>query len=197
MSDVKRDPFHDHEVDAATLKAFAHPLRMRMYTYLNDHGAATASMRAEAMGESSGQTSYHLRQLARHGLIVEDVGRGTARERWWQSPGMSFGLATTDAYPTAWTAMELVQRQGVEDRRRRQHEWIDRQSTEDRDWQEVVTFNETTTRLTPEELGGIVAAFAEVLGEHLARARTRRAADGNAGTRMVKVYSQMFPLPPD
>jgi hypothetical protein len=35
-------------------------------------------------GETSGATSYHLRVLAKHGLIEEDVGRGNGRDRWWR-----------------------------------------------------------------------------------------------------------------
>lgn len=190
-------PFHLPDVDSATLKAFSHPLRMRMYNHLKDHGAATASMLAEAMGESTGQTSYHLRQLERHGLIGEDIGRGTARERWWEAKGFSFGLGTFDADPSVMTTMELVQRQGIEERQRRQHEWVDRQAGEERVWLEAVSFNETTTRMTPAELRGLVLAVADVIEEHTERAKKARADDGGAGTRMVKVYGQYFPLPPD
>ncbi|MEU7461934.1 winged helix-turn-helix domain-containing protein, partial [Streptomyces griseofuscus] len=35
-----------------------------------DHGPATASQLAERLGESSGATSYHLRQLADHGVAT-------------------------------------------------------------------------------------------------------------------------------
>lgn len=185
------------DVDAATLKAFAHPLRMRMYNHLKDHGAATASMLAEAMGESTGQTSYHLRQLAKHGLIGEDVGRGTGRERWWEAKGFSFGPATVDSDPSVQTTMELVQRQVAEERHRRLLEWIQRQADEERAWQESVSFHESTTRMTATELRDLVHAFAELVDEHRERATRARADDGGAGTRMVKLYTQFFPLPPD
>jgi DNA-binding transcriptional ArsR family regulator len=66
-------------VDAASLKALAHPLRVDMFDRLAMLGPATASQLAEALGESSGATSYHLRQLARHGFIEEDTDRGTAK----------------------------------------------------------------------------------------------------------------------
>jgi DNA-binding transcriptional ArsR family regulator len=60
---------------------------MAMYAYLTDHGSATATSLARALDESTGQTSYHLRQLERHGLVEEDAGRGTGRERLWKSVG--------------------------------------------------------------------------------------------------------------
>jgi len=199
MEDVKRThlPLGSREVDAATLKAFAHPLRMRMYDWLKDHGAGTASMLAEAMGESTGQTSYHLRQLEKHGLVAEDSTRGTARERWWEAQGFSYGLDTIEADPETLTTVQLVMRQGAEARYRRQLEFIERQVEEAREWQEVVTFNEFTTRLTPDELEAITKEVFTVLEEHLARAKARRREDGGVGTRMVKMYAQYFPLPPD
>ncbi|WP_236020652.1 winged helix-turn-helix domain-containing protein [Devosia sediminis] len=67
------------------LRALAHPVRMRMLGLLRIEGPATASGLAERLGLNSGATSYHLRQLARHGFIVEDEERGNARDRWWKS----------------------------------------------------------------------------------------------------------------
>ena len=203
MTKRKPSATRAREVDAATLKAFAHPLRIRMYGYLKDHGAATASTLAEAMGESSGQTSYHLRQLAKHGLIAEDTSRGTARERWWEAQGFSFGLQAVDEDPAALTAVELVMRQGVEERRRRQLEWVDRQRDEERRWQEVVSFDEATVAMTPAELEEVCEAMGELVSEHVRRAKEAcrsegdRGASGDGGRRTVKIYTQVFPLPPD
>lgn len=67
-------------------KAMAHPLRILILELIAST-PMTASMLAERTGESTGSTSYHLRQLERHGLIREDTDRGTRRERWWVSTG--------------------------------------------------------------------------------------------------------------
>lgn len=78
----------DRQIDLVSLKALAHPLRVQILDILSQYGPATASGLAARTGESSGATSYHLRQLARHGFVREVEGRGTGRERWWQrSPG--------------------------------------------------------------------------------------------------------------
>jgi DNA-binding transcriptional ArsR family regulator len=71
--------------DAMALRALAHPQRLRMLGMLRINGPATATRLAERMGLNSGATSYHLRQLARHGFIVEDETRGNARDRWWKA----------------------------------------------------------------------------------------------------------------
>jgi hypothetical protein len=63
----------------------AHPIRFRIWELLRE-GPSTASRLARRLGESRGCASYHLRQLARAGAIVEDETLGTKRERWWRRP---------------------------------------------------------------------------------------------------------------
>jgi DNA-binding transcriptional ArsR family regulator len=67
------------------LKALAHPLRLRMLGMLRIEGPATATGLAERLGLNSGATSYHLRQLARHGFIEEVPDHGSRRDRWWRA----------------------------------------------------------------------------------------------------------------
>jgi DNA-binding transcriptional ArsR family regulator len=66
------------------LKALAHPLRQRMLYQLAFVGSASSTSLAHAFGESTGSTSYHLRQLERFGFIEEDRERSRGRERWWR-----------------------------------------------------------------------------------------------------------------
>jgi len=70
-------------MDAAQLRALAHPLRLQLLEVLHSEGPATASQLARRLGESSGATSYHLRALYRAGM-VEEAEQRNARERWWQ-----------------------------------------------------------------------------------------------------------------
>ena len=64
--------------DPAALRALAHPLRGKLLAALRIDGPATASMLARRYGESSGATSYHLRQLARYGFVEDDASRAAA-----------------------------------------------------------------------------------------------------------------------
>ena len=70
-------------IDAAQLRALAHPLRLQLLQVLHAEGPATASQLGRRLGESSGATSYHLRALHRAGM-VEEAEQRNARERWWQ-----------------------------------------------------------------------------------------------------------------
>ncbi|WP_435969836.1 ArsR/SmtB family transcription factor [Streptomyces sp. Qhu_M48] len=72
-------------LDPRSLRGLAHPLRIQLLRSLRHHGPATASQLAAQLGESSGATSYHLRQLAVHGFVQDDPTRGKGRERWWKA----------------------------------------------------------------------------------------------------------------
>jgi DNA-binding transcriptional ArsR family regulator len=70
---------------AAGLRALSHPTRLKMLMLLRLEGPATATRLAQQLTLNTGATSYHLRQLAEHGFIEEDVERGDARDRWWKA----------------------------------------------------------------------------------------------------------------
>jgi DNA-binding transcriptional ArsR family regulator len=92
-------------LDPKNLRGLAHPLRNRILGLLRIDGPSTATKLAERLGQSSGATSYHLRQLANYGFVVEDPGHeGQGRERWWraasqvtQLPGATAREAAADA----------------------------------------------------------------------------------------------------
>ena len=72
-------------LDSRRLRALAHPLRMRLLAALRLFGPATATELARRLDTNSGQTSYHLRQLAEVGLIEDDPDHSTARDRYWRA----------------------------------------------------------------------------------------------------------------
>jgi DNA-binding transcriptional ArsR family regulator len=71
--------------DAKRWKAMSHPLRQEMLGHLGEHGPATSTTIAEALGQNTGTTSYHLRVLADAGIIEEVPELATGRERWWRT----------------------------------------------------------------------------------------------------------------
>lgn len=96
------------QLDMESLKALAHPLRVKILDTLSTYGDFTASGLAERLGESSGATSYHLRQLERHGFVREVEGKGTGRERWWSRMPGAINLEVTKMQDTP--AMRAVTR---------------------------------------------------------------------------------------
>ncbi len=71
--------------DLAALKALAHPRRQQMLDRLHRDGPATSATLARSLDLNTGATSYHLRELARHGFVEEVPDRAHGRERWWRA----------------------------------------------------------------------------------------------------------------
>jgi hypothetical protein len=71
-------------LDTEALRLMAQPVRLRIQEQLR-HGPANATALARALGESTGLTSHHLRQMAKHGFVEEVPELAHGRERWWRS----------------------------------------------------------------------------------------------------------------
>src|SRR4051794_7313340 len=70
------------------MRAYAHPLRLKLVGLLRRLGPHTATQAAEALGDTVPNCSFHLRQLAKYGL-VERVEGSDARERPWKASAMA------------------------------------------------------------------------------------------------------------
>ena len=103
--------------DLETLKAVSHPLRLRLLGRLRTGGPATASQLGRALDESSGSTSYHLRQLERFGFVGDDDEQPSGRERRWKA------LHDSTSFPSALTDLDGG-REYVDAVRRRQEEYL-------------------------------------------------------------------------
>lgn len=69
---------------AGELRAFSHPLRLRLMELLDREGPLTATRAAALADTTPSNASFHLRLLARHGLVEEAPG-GTGRQRPWRA----------------------------------------------------------------------------------------------------------------
>ncbi|WP_084040402.1 helix-turn-helix transcriptional regulator [Demequina sp. NBRC 110053] len=184
----------DRRIDATALKALAHPLRVDLLDQLVMGGSATASVLAERLGESSGATSYHLRQLARHGLVEEDTGRGTARERWWRVVPGGLTLAAEDVRDdaVAHDAALHVARQMADLRARHIDAFLRRGETElGDDWVDSSRMMSARLRLTRDELLEIGDRIEQVIQDVIVPTRDR---EEPAGARTVALHFNMFPV---
>ncbi|GAA4376568.1 ArsR/SmtB family transcription factor [Agromyces bauzanensis] len=184
----------DHVLTSASLKSLAHPLRVRIYDELSAYGPLTASGLAERLGESSGATSYHLRQLERAGLVREDESRGKGRERWWERrPG---SIAIPDARNLPPGSAERLAVKLVEDEWNRAREQNFREYAAEAEqvfgpeWLDVATWDTINLRLTPDQLHGLVTDIDVVLKQYIdAYKRTP-----SPGSRPVQIQINAFPL---
>lgn len=178
------------------LKAFAHPLRIAMYRYLTAHGRGTASQVARHLGESTGQTSYHLRQLERHGLIEDDPTAPVGgRERWWRPVGFTLDSRHLDD-PAARLAADTALRAVIQERAETLQTWFDSISTA-APWDEAAVHTTSSSDLTLQEATALSRELIEVVDKHTDAAKARKEAGETDGRRRVRAYVDVFPLPQD
>lgn len=152
--------------DVRALRALAHPLRGRLLGLLRLHGPSTATRLGDLVGESSGTTSYHLRQLADWGFVEDAGGLGTGRERWWRAVHRTTSYETADllGQPGGEEADDELLRTQVDGHARLLRAWGEqRRSLGDR-WRAVGTLNDWALRLTPEQASALADELTAVLG---------------------------------
>lgn len=183
----------DRVLDTGALRALAHPLRVRIYDILSQYGPQTASSLAAQLGESSGATSYHLRALAKHDLIREVEGRGTARERWWERPvgGVSFANPAAMKTPAGRSATQLVMAEFFRNRQQQLLDFIAAAPEHDELWGDSVMISSATTRLTPAQSRELTVRLMAVVDEFVDTYRNQTGDD----VRPVTIRADVFPLP--
>jgi DNA-binding transcriptional ArsR family regulator len=151
---IPRDsvPRNSVPLDPRTLRGLAHPLRMRLLGLLRWDGPATASQLADRLGESSGATSYHLRQLAAHGFVEDDPGRGKGRERWWKASvdGTSFDDSLfNNPDPEVRGAADLFMHEVATMHTQEVGTWLGTKREWPEEWRRSSDLSDWTLRLTP------------------------------------------------
>jgi hypothetical protein len=91
----------------AVMRALAHPLRWALLEALLHAGTLTATQAGEILGETPANCAFHLRTLARYGL-VEEAGGGKGRERPWRRVNRGFNLEIATLDPQAAAAADVL-----------------------------------------------------------------------------------------
>ncbi|MEU6376972.1 helix-turn-helix domain-containing protein [Streptomyces sp. NPDC046909] len=185
------------KLDARSLRGLAHPLRMELLSALRRHGPATASMLAERLAESSGATSYHLRQLAAHGFVEDAPERGKGRERWWQA--VAQGISVTEDLlqspdPAVRGAVDTFLHEIATDHSREvstfvatRDEWLPEWSNH------AMDLSDFTLRLTPDRSRELIAKMHELLKSY----DTFEADKDNPEAERVRIHTHLFPTRTD
>ena len=175
--------------DVAALRVLAHPLRGSLLGALRLEGPSTASRLAERLGESSGSTSYHLRQLAAAGFVEEIPDAGNGRDRWWRARHRSTSWDSADLIgdPAGKELVDEVLHRQLSQQRR----WLAAHAEEmeglDPEWRDATSLSDWSIRLSP----AAARALSEELNAVLRRwLETREEPDQPAVTVLV----DLFPL---
>jgi len=187
------EPRPPRDLDMESLKALSHPLRVQLFDMLSVYGPATASGLAERLSESSGATSYHLRQLEKHGFVRELEGHGTTRERWWERVpgGINIGSPASDETPAGRSAAQLIYREFRRSQDRLLNEFVDHgHDVLPEEWAEASDLSTVNSNLTAEQLKAFVDAVRAAIDEYVIPYKGQEA----PGARAVHIEFNAFPV---
>ncbi|MFB8023135.1 helix-turn-helix domain-containing protein [Streptomyces rubiginosohelvolus] len=183
-----------HNVDTRTLRAVAHPLRLRLLKSLRDSGPATASQLGERLGESSGATSYHLRQLAEAGLVEDAPELGKGRERWWRSVHDGSMFESSDfrkhADPEVRGAIDFVLHETATSHAEELNTWLGTLNDWPEEWQRSWDMSDFKIRLTPE-----LALELSRKMHDLVESYRGTVPEDTEGSAVVRTHLHTFPRP--
>ncbi|MEU4419470.1 helix-turn-helix domain-containing protein [Actinoplanes sp. NPDC024001] len=177
--------------DARTMRALAHPARIEIVEHLSSTGAAvTATECAELVGLSPSATSYHLRELAKYGLVEQAPSRGDGRERLWRSANASLWIESDVEQPEAVAAERALIDLYLTRDQNRLRDWVGRQAHEPQEWRESAAMMGQHLLVTAEELAAISQQVRALMEPYRMRERRGTAPEGS---REVVVQYAAFP----
>ncbi|MCI4065432.1 helix-turn-helix domain-containing protein [Micromonospora sp. R77] len=186
-----RRALREVRIDHRQVRVLAHPLRLRLVGALRVHGPATATTLAQLLDTNTGATSYHLRQLADVGLVVEDPDRGTGRQRWWRAAHDVTNWEPTDFDddPDARAAIEWIQGDQVRLLVEHAERWFAVQHEWSPAWRDALGMGDAFLTISPARLEALKAELWQVLERY--RAEPDPAA---SDATSVQLFLAAYPL---
>ncbi|MEV4833479.1 helix-turn-helix domain-containing protein [Nonomuraea sp. NPDC049486] len=173
--------------DLEALRALAHPRRQRILNHLSAHGPATSAELARELDLNTGATSYHLRELAKHGFVEELPEKAHGRERWWRfvPADLRFPLRSEQDEETRAIIDEMNARAIADDMQafRRAQAAVDPGG-----WGDAFPYSRGTIRVTLEELAEFFEEYIALLGKY-----DKTAEEAGPGAR--RVHTRFFAYP--
>ena len=174
--------------DPRVLRAIAHPVRNRILDELSATGPMRAADIALALDVPANQASFHLRQLAKYGLVVEAPEEARdGRDRVWKAShesGLNIDTAELAQAPGGKAAVSVFRREWSN----AAHDAVRRAETADRDPGTLVMVSDSALRLTRAD----AQAFSEELTDLVNSWRQR----GRSSGREARTYQLLQVLQP-
>ncbi len=157
--------------DVELMTALAHPLRGAVLRHLMAVGPRTASECAESVGSTASNCSWHLRQLAKFGL-VEPTDGPDGRQRPWQATvvGLEIGELADD--PSMRTAQLAVLGGGLREDQVLTQRFLDRAEELPDEWRTAGALDMYSLNVTPAELTELAAKVDALLRPYVRTIRT-------------------------
>jgi DNA-binding transcriptional ArsR family regulator len=177
--------------DPTVLRAIAHPTRNRILGELGAAGPLRATDIARELDIPANPASFHLRQLAKYGLIEEDAAAARdRRDRVWRLSGdgeLDVNLGAIEATPGGKAAAGVFRRSAQS----WGHHVVDSALSDERPPETYRSTSEHSIKLTKDEARELSEALRDLVDEWAERTR----AGGAPDRRTYLLYSVLQPYP--
>jgi DNA-binding transcriptional ArsR family regulator len=179
-------------LDLEAVRLLAQPVRSRIQAQLR-HGPANATALARALGESTGLTSHHLRQLAKHGFIEEVPELARGRERWWRSARVDWRVPPREEQGPEMRALleEIVRLDHAADLREFTSAQLRQDDAADGAWAGQLPYSRGLIRVTAGELNEFFEEYIRLLLRYQPSAE-----QASPDARPVVTSFLAYPAPP-
>lgn len=170
--------------DARAIRALAHPARQRIIDELYGGGVLTATECADLVGLTPSAVSYHVRALARWGILERSEPTGDGRERPWRAPATNLIISSPPG-----VAGRAAGRAALHVYIRSLEELLDALPDDD-PWQDLSIVSRSRLWLTKSEAETFRQELSDLVTKHR---RGRTNAKRPANTRLVSSFIATVP----
>lgn len=174
------------------MRALAHPVRWALLEALGVEGTATAARCAELLGETQANCSFHLRQLAKYGL-VEEAGSTDRRARPWRLTSVDQNWSEFQDDEEASMAAAELTRVFLDREASRMQAYVRTSREHEPQWRQAAGMSSAMTWLTAEELAELNRQVNELQRKYLARMTEPTLRP--PGARRVRLFAAGYPVP--
>jgi DNA-binding transcriptional ArsR family regulator len=172
------------------MRALAHPTRLALLDHLHTLDQATATECAVVVGDSPSSCSYHLRALAKWGLVEETEGSDRRERRWQVLTPLVIGDHDGPRGPDVVAAEHALTAEILNRSTTRVLDWLDASDDEPREWHDVQLVSSRNIIASAAELAAVLAEIDALLTPLVASSRRDNAP---ADARLVHVHLSAVP----
>ncbi len=176
--------------DPRALRAYAHPLRMRLIGLLRGEGPMTATQAAARLDDNVPNCSFHLRQLAKYGF-AERVPGADGRERPWRATTQYTSWDDDSDDPAMKAATDQINSLMLALYLQRAQEYLAIRADEPVEWRAAAGFGDALLHVTATELRELTEEVDALLARY--DERIADPAKRPPGSRPVMIVQMALP----
>ncbi len=175
--------------DPKAIRALAHPARIEIIRALFEGEELTATECAQLTGLSPSATSYHLKALAKWGILEAAARRDDGRDRPWRARGRFLQVESQVRMADGVAELAILTSFLNQDREAA-IAWARQEAQQPPEWRDALQVAFGERWMTPEELSTVAATLGSAARLYYGRTRRSRP----AGSRRVRISTLVVPV---